>query len=82
MKTSNRPVEEISIQLDADAVRAYKSASTDEKKKIQILISNWLKEFAQKDKPSLKQFMDETSDNVQIRGLTPEILESILSDEK
>lgn len=50
---------------------------SEEKKKIQMLISNWLKEVTLKDKSFLKQLMDEISDNARARGLTPEILEQL-----
>ncbi|MFQ5710065.1 MAG: hypothetical protein ACE5HO_21635 [bacterium] len=73
-------LDEITIQIDSEAAKAYKSASPDEKKKIQFLISTWLKEVASKDKSSLKQLMDGISAKAQARGLTPEILEAILSE--
>jgi predicted restriction endonuclease len=68
--------DEITIQIDTEAAQAYKSASPEEKKKIDFLISAWLKEVTSKDKSSLKQLMDEISDKAQARGLTPEILET------
>ena len=82
MEALNNSSNKITIQIDPEAAQAYKSASSDEKKKLQMLISIWLKEVTLKDKSSLKQLMDNISDNVQNRGLTPEILETILSAEK
>ena len=82
MEALNNSLDEITIQIDSQAAKAYKSASSDEKKKIQMLLSTWLKEVTLKDKPSLKQLMDDISDNAQGRGLTPEILEAILSAEE
>ncbi len=82
MEALNKSLEEIKIQIDSEAAEVYKSASSDEKKKIQILFSSWLKEIALKDKSTLKQLMNEISDNAQDRGLTPEILETILSEKE
>jgi len=46
---------------------------------MQLLLSLWLREF---EKPSitLEKLMDDISRKAQERGLTPEILESILND--
>ena len=81
MDSLSNSLDEITIQIDSEAAKAYKSASPDEKKKIQFLISAWLKEVTSKDKSSLKQLMNEISENARARGLTPEILETILSEE-
>jgi hypothetical protein len=69
----------INVQLDRDAARIYKKASQTDKKKLNLLLSMWLREY---DDPeiSLSAVMDEISDNAQARGLTPEILESLLND--
>ena len=67
----------INIQLDDDAAQIYTSASVENRKKIQLLLSFWLREF---DMPSvpLADLMDEISKKAQRRGLTPEILETLL----
>ncbi|MBL7161198.1 MAG: hypothetical protein ISS57_01225 [Anaerolineales bacterium] len=70
----------VNVQLDADAARIYQSASKEDKKKIQVLLSLWLREFGMPSKP-LQALMDEISDKAQARGLTPEILEALLDDE-
>ncbi len=80
MQTNLDSLEEITMQIDTDAAEVYNSANPDEKRKIQILFSAWLKEFTAKDQSSLKQLMDEISENARARGLTPEILEAILSE--
>jgi hypothetical protein len=67
----------VTIQLDDDAAQIYTTASSETQKKIQLLLSFWLREF---DIPSiaLTDLMDEISDNAQRRGLTPELLETLL----
>jgi hypothetical protein len=68
----------ITLEIDADAVQAFKSASTAEQEKLQVLLGMLLKEYARADASSLKATMDEISEKAQSRGLTPEILASIL----
>jgi hypothetical protein len=70
----------VNIQLDAEAARIYQQASKEEKRKMQILLSLWLREFGKPSK-SLRSLMNEISDKAQARGLTPEILEALLNDE-
>jgi len=48
---------------------------------LQTLFGSWLKHYAEADVDSLKRMMDECSRNAQRKGLTPEILESLLADE-
>jgi hypothetical protein len=45
---------------------------------LRVLLSLWLREFAVSPRP-LKVIMDEISEKAQARGLTPEILESLLN---
>ncbi|MBC7912204.1 MAG: hypothetical protein H7Y30_16985 [Pyrinomonadaceae bacterium] len=67
----------ITLEIDSEAAQAFKSASTDERRKLQVLLGIWLKEYAKTETVSLKETMDEISEKAQSRGLTPEILESI-----
>lgn len=67
----------ISIPLDSETARAYAQASAEDQKKLRLLLSLWLREFVISTRP-LKAIMDELSDKAQARGLTPEILESLL----
>jgi len=81
MPTSTNSIEEITIRIDSEAARAFKTAAPELQKKIQLLFSAWLKEIISKNKTSLKLLMDEISEKAQDRGLTPEILETILREE-
>lgn len=67
----------ITIPLDPQTARAYDSASAEEKRKIQALLSLWLRELASGG-PSLQQVLDEVGNRAKARGLTPEILDSLL----
>jgi hypothetical protein len=73
--------EEITIELDSDSAQVFKSASAEEREKLQVLLGIWLKEYARADSASLKDTMNEISREAQNRGLTPEILESILEED-
>jgi|SaaInl7_200m_RNA_FD_contig_31_281608_length_539_multi_10_in_0_out_0_1 hypothetical protein len=69
----------VNIQLDVEAARIYQQASTEEKQKMQVLLSLWLREFGTPTK-SLRSLMNDISDKAQARGLAPEILETLLND--
>jgi hypothetical protein len=73
--------ETITLQLDSEAARVFKAARPEEKKKMEALLGLWLKEIATTDNLSLKEVMDDIGRKAQERGLTSEILESILNEE-
>jgi hypothetical protein len=66
----------VSIQLDDEAAQIYTTASAENRKKLQLLLSFWLREF---DMPSisLTDLMDEISEKAQARGLPPKMLETL-----
>jgi len=68
----------ITIPLDAQTAQIYTRASSEDKRKLRVLLSLWLREFAISPRP-LQVIMDEISEKAQARGLTPEILESLLN---
>ena len=72
--------ETTSIQVEPDVASAYNSASQEDQKKIQLLMRLWLRELSTPSSQSLAEVMDMISERAQARGLTPEILESILNE--
>jgi hypothetical protein len=68
----------ITIPVDPQTASAYDSAAPEEKQKIQALLSLWLRELATGQYPSLQQVLDEVGRKSKDRGLTPEILDSLL----
>ncbi len=68
----------ITIPLDNETAKIYENAPQTDKKKMQILMSLWLREF-EKPSISLDGLMDDISRKAEARGLTPDILESILN---
>ena len=73
----------INLQVSAGVADAYESASAEEKRKLEALLSSRLREAVQHRKRgrSLEEIMDEMSRRVQQRGLTREKLDEILDDE-
>ena len=68
----------ITIPLDPQTALAYHSVTPEEKRKIQALLSLWLRELAAGEYPSLQQILDEVGGRAKAQGLTPEILDSLL----
>lgn len=71
----------ITLEVDSEAARVFRTASTEEQEKLRVLLGLWLKEYARADGPSLTESMNDISRKAQSRGLTPEILESVLEEE-
>jgi len=68
----------ITIPLDPETARAYDSAAPEEKRQIQALLSLWLRELAAGEYASLQQVLDDVGRKAKDRGLTPELLDSLL----
>jgi hypothetical protein len=68
----------ITIPLDPQTARAYDSAGPDEKRKIQALLSLWLRDLTAGEYPSLREVLDDVASKAKARGMTPEILDSLL----
>ena len=77
-KDLEMPNSTITIPLDLQTARAYESASPEEKRKIQALLSLWLRELAGERRVPLQEVLDEVGRKAQARGLTPEMLDSLL----
>ena len=71
--------EEITIRVDPEAARAYRSASEQKRRKLDLLLSLRLHD-ALNPSGSLQDLLHELSRKAQDRGLTPEVLESVLHD--
>lgn len=68
----------ITIPLDPQTARAFDSAPPEEKRKIQAILSLWLRELATGDSPELQEVLDEVGRKAVARGLTAEMLDSLL----
>lgn len=72
--------QEITIRVDPEAACAYLAASEDDRRKLDLLLSLRLQDVTQPGE-SLEDVMREIGRRAQERGLTPDILESILRDQ-
>jgi len=70
--------QKLTIRVSPHAARVYEAASEEDRRKLDLLLSLKLGEV-QRGKRSLEEIMSEISQKAQERGLTPEILESILN---
>jgi hypothetical protein len=71
----------ISIEVDTDSARIFSEASFEERRKLQLLLRLRLRELTTAPVRSLEHIMDEIGERAEARGLTPEILESLLHDD-
>ena len=72
-------VRTIAVRVDAETADAYESSSEADRRKIDLLLNLKLREVVKKIRP-LEEVMEEISRKAQERGLTLEILESILAE--
>jgi len=70
-------MQEITIRVTPDAAATYLSASEEDRRKLDALLSLRLTEAAQRNRP-LREVIKEISGEAQAKGLTPEILQEIL----
>ena len=68
----------ITIPVDADTARAYGAASAEDQRKIQLLLRLRLRQLTEMPSRSLPDIMDVIGAKAEARGLTPEILETLL----
>lgn len=77
--------EEITIKVPSEVAEAYRNASEEEREQIEVRIAVLLKSSMtsrQEAIVKLRQTVDEIGRRAVERGLTPEILESILNDDE
>jgi hypothetical protein len=70
----------ITIEVSPEVAEAYQTASSQQRQNIQNIVSLLLHKPVDRDIDLLRELMDEVSDRARERGLTPEILESILNE--
>lgn len=71
----------ITIPLDPETAQAYAAAAPEKKRIIQFLLGVWLRDLATKPSRSLEEILDDMSRKAEERGLTQEILDSLLKEE-
>jgi hypothetical protein len=68
----------IAIEVDSETARAFAATPPEERRKLQLLLRLRLRELTVRPARPLKQIMHEIGLEAEARGLTPEILESLL----
>ena len=69
----------ITITVAPDLAEAYRAASNQDRRKLDLLLNLRLRDVTRTDE-SLHDVMAEVTQNARARGLTPEILEELLRD--
>ena len=80
-EASIMPAETISIEVDSETALVLPAAGTENRRKLDLLLSLRLRELTLNPPRAIQQIMDEVSRNAEERGLTPEILQTLLGDE-
>jgi hypothetical protein len=70
----------ISIRVDAEAARTFRSMPDEDRRKLEALLSIRLSEVIRPGE-TLDAVMQEISDKAKQAGLTPEMLKSLLDEE-
>jgi len=70
----------ISIRVDAEAAKVFRSLSEEDRRRLEAILSIRLIGTTQRSE-SLEAVMQEISNRAKARGLTPEILNSLLNEE-
>lgn len=70
----------LTIRVSQEAALAYETAPAEQQRKLDALLSLKISEVTRAKRP-LEVIMSELSRKAQERGLTPEILESILNEQ-
>lgn len=69
----------ITIRVNAEVARIFETASEEQRRKLEALLSLKLSDVT-RNKRTLEEVMSKISQNAQARGLTPEILDSLLHE--
>lgn len=72
--------DQITVSVDSDVAELYRSSSSEERRKLDLLVSLRLRDAAE-SRRSLEDIVQEVSRNARRRGLNEEILQSLLAEE-
>ncbi len=70
----------ITVSVDADIAEAYRAAPDGDRRKLDLLVNLRLREATHSERP-LREIMRDIRQGAQRRGLTPDILRSILNED-
>ena len=72
----------ITINVDDDLAKTFSEASAEQRQKYERTFNLWFEAAVRRAKTPLQETMDRISQKAVARGMTPEILESILNDDQ
>jgi hypothetical protein len=72
----------ITLSVDETTAAAYRTASAEDQRKIQLLFRVLLREYTAPSNISLRELMDDIGARAEAQGLTPAILEELLNDDE
>lgn len=72
----------LTIEVDDEAARLFRAASEQEQKKMEALISLWLKDFAASRTRPLTEVVRDIGEKAVERGMTADILTAILEADR
>ena len=78
VQVSSMETKSITIRVSSEAAHAYETAPAEQQQKLDALLNLKLTEVVRAKRP-LEEIMSELSRKAQERGLTPQILESLLN---
>ena len=70
-----------SIEVDPATARAFSTFFGEDRRKLELLLDLRLRELTSTPARPLKEVMDEIGRNAEARGLTPDVLESLMRDD-
>jgi hypothetical protein len=70
----------ISIPVDDTVADAFRAASVERQRQLQILLGLRLRELTIRPQRSLAEILDQIGRTAESKGLTPEMLDSMLGD--
>jgi hypothetical protein len=71
----------ITIAVDADAAKAFAEAPAEERQQIELLLNLHLQDLILSPQRRLQRIMDEMGAEAARRGMTPDVLASILAED-
>ena len=70
----------ISLEVDSETAQAFAMAPVEERRKLQLLLGLRLRELTAGPSRPLNDVMNDIGQNAETRGLTPELLDTLLRD--
>ncbi|MGH9821917.1 MAG: hypothetical protein ACREDR_01460 [Blastocatellia bacterium] len=74
--------ETITMEVDSEAANLFRGASAEERKKMEALVAIWLMEIGGPGSRPLQDILNDIGEKASKRGMTPEILSSMMDSDQ